>query len=147
MWLEEKMWRLKIQLAQDSTEDILETLAEIISFNYENLKDSEKDDFQSIYNLHEMFLSKLTPLALSSQDSSDMSFDSLIGNLANTEEKKEEDTTQISVVQTRQNLSKVDDFFNKYANVFKGEKTVNGLNCRKSALLSQLLLRHKILVS
>ena len=45
LWLEEKMWRLKIQLAQDSTEDILKTLAEIISFNYENLKDSEKDDF------------------------------------------------------------------------------------------------------
>lgn len=44
-----------------------------------------------------MFLSKLAPLALSSQDSSDVSFESLIGNLANTEEKKE-DLTQISVV-------------------------------------------------
>ena len=35
--------------------------------------------------------------------------------------------------------------FNLYANSFVGVKSVNALNCRKSALLSQMLLRHKII--
>ena len=41
-------------------------------------------------------------------------------------------------------IRQLDRSFQHYANTFQGVKTVNALNCRKSALLSQMLLRHKV---
>ena len=47
---------------------------------------------------------------------------------------------------TEEFISKLNMSFQHYANSFVGVKSVNALNCRKSALLSQMLLRHKLIV-
>ena len=44
-------------------------------------------------------------------------------------------------------LVKLNASFNHYAHSYIGDKSVNALNCRKSAFLSMMLLRHKILVA
>lgn len=47
---------------------------------------------------------------------------------------------------TEEFITKLNKSFQHYANSFVGIKSVNALNCRKSALLSQMLLRHKLIV-
>ena len=47
---------------------------------------------------------------------------------------------------TEEFITKLNMSFQHYANSFVGIKSVNALNCRKSALLSQMLLRHKLIV-
>ena len=42
-------------------------------------------------------------------------------------------------------ITQLNGSFQRYAHSFIGVKSVNALNCRKSALLSQMLLRHKII--
>ena len=44
-------------------------------------------------------------------------------------------------------LVRLNASFNHYAHSYIGDKSVNALNCRKSAFLSMMLLRHKVLVS
>ena len=44
-------------------------------------------------------------------------------------------------------LVKLNASFNHYAHSYIGDKSVNALNCRKSAFLSMMLLRHKVLVA
>jgi hypothetical protein len=46
---------------------------------------------------------------------------------------------------TREFLHNLDSSFAHYADQFIDDKSVNALNCRKSAILSQLLLRHKLI--
>lgn len=43
-------------------------------------------------------------------------------------------------------IRQLNQSFQHYSNSFQGVKTVNALNCRKSAILSQMLLRHKVIV-
>ena len=43
-------------------------------------------------------------------------------------------------------LVKLNASFNHYAHQYVGDKSVNALNCRKSAFLSMMLLRHKMIV-
>ena len=42
-------------------------------------------------------------------------------------------------------LAALNASFGHYANQYEGDKSVNALNCRKSGLLSQMLLRHKVI--
>lgn len=79
--------------------------------NYE----MEEGEFQSIYNLQEMFISLLT----------------------------KDDCS--SVLPLAGKLKEVDDMFGVYAVRNLEDRSVNGQNSRKSALLSQLLLRHKVM--
>ena len=44
-------------------------------------------------------------------------------------------------------LKSLNASFAFYADQFDGDKSVNALNCRKSAILSNLFLRHKLLAS
>jgi hypothetical protein len=44
-------------------------------------------------------------------------------------------------------LAELDEFFRKCATHDLTDKSVNGQNCRKSALLSQMLIRHKVLIA
>jgi hypothetical protein len=56
-----------------------------------------------------------------------------------------EDTLFPAFTTTEDFIKALNASFHHYGNSFEGLKTVNALNCRKSAILSQLLLRHKVI--
>ena len=107
----------------------------MIRYNYTQVE----EDFQSIYNLHELLLSLVTPLCLKAGD---LSFD----ELSNMLENDKTDDLFPDFTPTSDFLVKLNASFNHYAHQYVDVKSVNALNCRKSALLSQMLLRHKALI-
>ena len=60
LWVEHRTWQLKIFLESEQTEEAMQELVEMIRFNYTQVE----QDFQSIYNLHELLLSMAVPICL-----------------------------------------------------------------------------------
>ena len=58
LWVEKRTWQLRIFLENGQTEQAIQELVEMIKFNYTQVE----QDFQSIYNLHEVLLSLALPL-------------------------------------------------------------------------------------
>jgi hypothetical protein len=60
LWLEQRTWQLQIFFESGNLEKTCEELVEMIRYNYTQVK----DDFQSIYNLHELLVTlavRMTP--------------------------------------------------------------------------------------
>lgn len=72
LWVEQRMWALRIYIESDQTEKAIQELVEMIRYNYTQVE----EDFQSIYNLHELLLSLAIPLCLKGDnDTIDLSYD------------------------------------------------------------------------
>lgn len=110
----------------------------MIKFNYTQVE----QDFQSIYNLHEVVMSLALPLIPSIRDKT-LSLEQLT-SLMNVDTVAE-DALFPEFSPAEDFIKAMNVSFNHYGNAFVGVKTVNALNCRKSAILSQMLLRHKVM--
>ena len=111
----------------------------MIRYNYTQVE----EDFQSIYNLHELLLSLSIPLCLKGDGGEiDLSYDELSDMLKNDQT----DELFPDFTPTKAFLVQLNASFNHYANQYIDDKSVNALNCRKSALLSKMLLRHKAIL-
>ena len=121
------------------TEKAIQELIQMIKFNYTQVE----QDFQSIYNLHELLLSLAVPLCLKEGTNQiSLNFEELEGMLSDdASEDLFPDFTPDKAFLVKLNAS-----FNHYAHQYIGDKSVNALNCRKSAFLSMMLLRHKMVV-
>lgn len=64
LWVEQRSWQFRIYLESGETEKAIQELVEMIRFNYTQVE----QDFQSIYNLHEVLLSLALPLIPSIRD-------------------------------------------------------------------------------
>ena len=114
-------------------------LIEMIKYNYTQVE----EDFQSIYNLHEVLLSMALPKVAAIQNKS-LTLDQL-NQLMTAPDQSEAESLFPAFTEADTLLSSLNASFQHYANSFVSVKSVNALNCRKSALLSQMLLRHKII--
>lgn len=106
----------------------------MIRFNYTQVK----DDFQSIFNLHEL----LVTLAVQ-QCPCDSSFDFMLKTLADAAAPA---TLFPDFTSSADFLVALFGSFRHYASYDLADRSVNGQNCRKSALLSMMLLRHKLAI-
>ena len=77
--------------------------------------------------------------------SKSLTFDRLSELLQAPENQEREDAVFSSFTADESLINMLNASFQHYSNSFKGVKSVNALNCRKSALLSQMLLRHKVI--
>ena len=142
LWVERRSWQLRIHLESGQNELAIQEMLQMIRFNYTQVE----EDFQSIYNIHEVVLSMALPLlpAIKDKTLSLEQFGALLqvdADLAEPAAGLFPDLSETDAFITNLNAS-----FKHYANSFIGVKSVNALNCRKSALLSQMLLRHKVIV-
>ena len=117
----------------------IQEITEMIKYNYTVVE----NDFQSIYNLHEVLISMALPLIPSIQNKS-LSLDQ-VNSLMEAPAQSDEAALFPAFTPTEDFIKQLNASFQHYANSFVGVKSVNALNCRKSALLSQMLLRHKLL--
>ena len=101
----------------------------MIRFNYTQVE----EDFQSIYNMHEVMLSMALPLLPAIRDKT-LSLDQLNTMLADTAEPAAGPFPSFEA--SDDFITNLNASFHMYANSFVGVKSVNALNCRKSALLS-----------
>ena len=93
--------------------------------------------------MHELLLSLAVPICLK-EGSNQIDFE-----LAEFEQMLADDKTDDlfpDFTPDKAFLVKLNASFNHYAHSYVGDKSVNALNCRKSAFLSMMLLRHKVLV-
>ena len=91
--------------------------------------------------MHEVVLSMALPLIPSIRDKT-LSLEQLT-NLLQVNGDEEPPFPDFSPTESL--ITQLNASFHRYAHSFVGVKSVNALNCRKSALLSQMLLRHKII--
>lgn len=132
LWLDQRAWQVQILFQSGQLEKTCQELTEIIRFNYTQVK----QDFQSIYNLHELLIT----LAVKICDV-DSSFDFLANTLPNASPA----SLFPDFSPNTEYLVNLYGSFRHYANHDATDKSVNGQNCRKSALLSMLLLKHKLI--
>ena len=112
----------------------------MIKFNYTQVE----NDFQSIYNLHEVLISMALPLIPSIQQKT-LSLDRIAEMMSAPRHQGDEAELFPEFAPNNDFIVQLNSSFQHYADSFEGVKTVNALNCRKSALLSQMLLRHKLI--
>lgn len=142
MWVEKRTWQLRIYLESGQEDQAINEIIQMIKYNYTIVE----EDFQSIYNLHEVLLSLVLPRLTAIRNKT------LDLNQLNSLLEVEGDGSAADARALFPAFTETDDFirslnmaFEHYANSFDGVKAVNALNCRKSALLSQMLLRHKVI--
>ena len=66
LWVELRTWQFRIHLESGQRELAIQELVDMIKFNYTQVE----QDFQSIYNLHEVLFSLALPLIPSIQSKS-----------------------------------------------------------------------------
>jgi len=136
LWVEEKQWLVRIYLQSDQEEKAIQTLIEMVRLNYENV-----DEFQSIYFLHELLLSLVVPIVLK-HEATPLTIETFSQKLdAATAEPLFKDFSPDFDF-----LANLFASFKKYQAYNMEDRSVNGHNCRKSAYLSEMLLKHKLLV-
>lgn len=136
LWVERRTWQLRLYLESGQNEQAIQELIEMIRYNYTQVE----EDFQSIYNLHEVLISMALPMVPAIKNKT-LSLAQL-AELTSTAGASEQ-SLFADFVASDELIKNLNASFAHYASQFVGVKSVNALNCRKSALLSQMLLRHK----
>ncbi|CDW74130.1 UNKNOWN [Stylonychia lemnae] len=141
MILDQKRLIYSLKYKQGDIEGVIQELTQIIKSNYNNV-----NEFQSIYDHHE-FLISLIVNQLKKQSSTiiDQAFVESLD-----QQNIPEDGQQFQPFDFNNALDSLRHLyasFKKYESLDLDNKTTNYHNCRKSSILSQLLLKNKLILS
>eukprot|EP00347_Sterkiella_histriomuscorum_P023059 403336110 len=141
MILDKRRLVYQLKYKQGDIIGVIQELISIIKHNYQHV-----DEFQSIYDHHELLISLVVDQLKLKNIVIDKSY---IENLDSQENipLEEENTFKLFDLENHeQSLKNLYGSFKKYQSLHMENKTTNYHNCRKSAILSQLLLKNKIMI-
>ena len=131
LWLEHRQARMKVHWAAGNLEAVVSILLSILKTNFDIVHTT---DFQSVYNMHETLITVLVKLL------DEVTPDFLETVMAAEDGPVPEFTT------ASETIVKLLGAFRVSAKYNPADKSVNGHNCRKSGILSEMLLWHKLLM-